>query len=131
MNILVVGGSSIGSLLACELSEEHNVVLVDSEKSSFRDLPSAFNGETVAGNILDPDFLTSAQNGSPDLAVIATMNEKVDVMCGQILVKVLKIPRVMVCVMDWRKADIYLNLNLEILSLSRMAVDKIKEEIRI
>ncbi|UCG55417.1 MAG: NAD-binding protein, partial [Dehalococcoidia bacterium] len=123
------GCSPIGSLLACELSEEHNVVLVDSESARFHDLPAGFNGETVAGNILDPRFLNSVEIKKLDLAVVATMDEKVDVMCGQIVMKILKVPKVMLCVMDWQKIDIYKKFNLETISLSRMAVDKIKEEI--
>ena len=129
MNILIVGCSPIGALLACELSEEHNVTLVDSESAEFKNLGEEFNGETMVGDILDPEFLNSLEIDKIDLAVVATMDEKTDVMCGQILVKIVKISRVMICIMDWQKTDMYKNFNLEILSLSQMAVNKIKANI--
>ena len=130
MNILVVGCSHIGSLLACELSEEHNVTLIDSESSGMKNLREEFNGEILVGDILDPEFLGSTEIKKIDLAVVATLDEKIDVMCGQILVKIVKIPRVMVCIMDHHKIDLYKNFNLEILSLSQMTVNKIIYKIR-
>ena len=126
MNILVVGCSPIGSLLSRELSEEHNVTLIDNESTGFKELSEEFNGKTVSGDILSPEFLRSLESDKLDLAVVATMDEKTDVMCGQILAKILNVSRVMICVMDWQKMDLYKNFNLEILSLSQMAVNKIK-----
>ena len=126
MNILVVGCSPIGSLLSRELSEEHNVTLIDNESTGFKELSEEFNGKTVSGDILSPEFLRSLESDKLDLAVVATMDEKTDVMCGQILAKILNISRVMICVMDWQKIDLYKNFNFEILSLSHMAVNKIK-----
>ncbi len=126
MNILVVGCSPIGSLLSRELSEEHNVTLIDNESTGFKELSEEFNGKTVSGDILSPEFLRSLESDKLDLAVVATMHEKTDVMCGQILAKILNVSRVMICVMDWQKMDLYKNFNFEILSLSHMAVNKIK-----
>ena len=126
MNILVVGCSPIGSLLSCELSEEHNITLIDSEGIGFKDLPEEFNGKAVVGDILSPEFLLSLESDKLDLAVVATMHEKTDIMCGQILAKIVNVPKVIICVMDWHKTDVYKNFNFEILSLSKMAVNKIK-----
>ena len=126
MNILVVGCSPIGSLLSCELSEEHNITLIDSDGIGFKDLPEEFNGKTVAGDILNPEFLRSLESDKLDLAVVATLHEKTDVMCGQILAKILNVSRVMICVMDWQKIDLYKNFDLEVLSHSQMAVNTIK-----
>ena len=129
MNILVVGCSPIGSLLSCELSEEHNVTLIDNEDTRFKELSEEFNGKTVAGNILSPEFLRSLESDKFDLAVVATMHEKIDIMCAQILAKIINISKVMICAMNWQKMDIYNNFNLEVLSLSHMAVNKIKLDI--
>jgi len=126
MNILVVGCSPIGSLLSCELSEKHNVTLIDSDNTGFKNLSEEFNGKTVFGDILNPEFLRSLESDKLDLAVVATMHEKTDIMCGQILAKILNVSRIIICVMDWQKIDVYKSFNLEILSLSQMAVNKIK-----
>jgi Trk K+ transport system NAD-binding subunit len=129
MNILVVGCSPIGALLSCELSEEHNVTLIDNEDTGFKDLSEKFNGKTVSGDILNPEFLRSLESDKLDLAVVATMHEQTDIMCGQILAKIVNVSKVTICVMDWQKIDLYKNFNLEILSLSQMAVNKIKLDI--
>ncbi len=61
MHVIIGGCGRVGAQLADQLSrDEHDVVIIDADPESFDRIGSAFNGETLIGNVIDKDTLQRA-----------------------------------------------------------------------
>src|SRR5690606_42105235 len=79
MNVVIVGGGEIGTLIAAELHEEHGVTIIDVEQ----DREQAFEALDVRflrGSGTDPDDLKAAGVEHADAFIACTSNDDVNVL---------------------------------------------------
>ena len=62
MRVIVVGCGRVGSALAYQLDNiEHQVTVIDKDKSAFDNLPLDFHGRTIEGDVLTRNVLVRAE----------------------------------------------------------------------
>ena len=132
MYVLIIGCGRVGSELAKLLqAEDHNVVVIDRNPKSFQRLGATFNGLTITGNGVELDILKEAGIEKANAVCVVTDGDNTNIMAAQIAKKMFKVPKVIARVYDPRRADIYKQLGLDIISgtilLASMIRDKIIE----
>ena len=79
MYIIIVGCGRVGTQLAKLLAEVgHNVVVIDKDAASFKNLGTDFNGLTVAGDGFDVDLLKEAGVEQADAFWVMTFMDSED-----------------------------------------------------
>ena len=117
MNVLIVGCGRVGAETARTLSAEgHNVTVLDKHEHSFQRLGTDFNGATLVGNGIDMATLRLAGAENTDAAAVVTNGDNTNVVAAQVLQKIFKIPKVMTRVYDPRRAYIYKQMGLDVVS---------------
>lgn len=132
MYIVIVGCGHVGSELAKLLTkEQHNVVVIDKDKSAFKNLGESFNGLTLEGNGFDLDLLKSAGIEKADAFCAVTNLDNVNLVSSQAAKKIFNISKVICRVYDSERARIYATLGLDVMSgtllFAAMIRDKITE----
>ncbi|MFH1406412.1 MAG: TrkA family potassium uptake protein [Candidatus Omnitrophota bacterium] len=132
MNVIIVGCGRVGARLARLLSEEgHNVTILDKNKNAFDQLGAAFNGVTLAGDGCQELMLKEAGIAKTDAFVAVTSSDNTNLMASQIAKKIFSVPKVIARVFDPKRARIYHELGLDVISgitlLAAMIRDKIIE----
>ena len=133
MYIVIIGCGRVGSELAQLLSSEgHNVVVVDKDPDGFERLGEGFNGLTVVGNGFTLDVLRNAGIEKAEAFCAVTHDDNTNIMASQIAKKIFNIPRVIARMYDPRRANIYKEFGLDIISgtelLAAMFRDKLIEK---
>ena len=83
MNFIVIGCGRVGSELSYSLFKNgHQVVVVDSNKSSFNRLHSDFHGRTVEGYELSADTLKRAGVATADGVAVVTNSDTMNAVIG-------------------------------------------------
>ncbi len=132
MYIIIVGCGRVGSELASLLQQEgHDVVIIDKDPKSFRRLGSNFNGITLTGNGYDTDLLKEAGIEKADAVCVVTNGDNTNIMAAQAAKNIFKVPKVIARVYDPKRASIYKQLGLDVISgtvlFAAMLRDKIIE----
>jgi trk system potassium uptake protein TrkA len=106
--IIIVGCGRIGSMLASDLSNEGNdVVIIDQECSKLDFLGSGFNGIRSVGVEFDNDVLIEAGISRADVFFAMTSNDNINLVAAQIASKVFGVKRVISRVNDPAKQFLY------------------------
>lgn len=114
MYIVIVGCGRIGSMLATDLSNEGNdVVIIDQDRLKLDLLGSGFNGLRSVGVEFDNDVLIEAGIGQADVFYAMTPNDNINLVAAQIASKVFGVKRVIARVNDPSKQFLYDQLGLE------------------
>lgn len=114
MKVIIMGCGRVGSRLAAMLdSEGHEVTVVDTKTSSFRRLPSGFNGSTVLGTGIDTDVLVKSGIERADVFVATTEGDNRNIMAAQVAQKVFNVPMVIARMYDVGRAEIYEKLGVK------------------
>lgn len=132
MYVIIVGCGRVGSELAALLSNEnHNVVIIDKDPSSFERLGGTFNGLTLIGNGFDQDLLRHAGIEKADAFCAVTNGDNTNLISAQVAKKIFNVPKVIARVYDPQRAHIYAALGMDIISgtilFAAMLRDKIIE----
>lgn len=123
MYIIIVGCGRIGSMLATDLSNEGNdVVIIDQDRLKLDDLGSGFNGLRSVGVEYDNDVLLEAGIDKADVFYAMTPNDNVNLVASQIAKKVFGVKRVISRVNDPNKQFLYDQLELESICPSSLTV---------
>lgn len=123
MYIIIVGCGRIGSMLATDLSNEGNdVVIIDQDRLKLDDLGSGFNGLRSIGVEYDNDVLLEAGIDKADVFYAMTPNDNVNLVASQIAKKVFGVKRVISRVNDPNKQFLYDQLELESICPSSLTV---------
>lgn len=123
MYIIIVGCGRIGSMLATDLSNEGNdVVIIDQDRLKLDDLGSGFNGLRTVGVEYDNDVLLEAGIDKADVFYAMTPNDNVNLVASQIAKKVFGVKRVISRVNDPNKQFLYDQLELESICPSSLTV---------
>ncbi|MDR2431458.1 MAG: TrkA family potassium uptake protein [Candidatus Margulisbacteria bacterium] len=130
MQALIVGCGRVGSELAQILSAGgHNVVVLDKNESSFKRLGDSFNGATILGNGIDTESLKLAGVERAAAAAVVTNGDNTNLMSAQIIKKIFGVPRVVARVYDPRRAALYRQFGLEIISGTTLVASLMRDVI--
>ncbi len=114
MYIIIVGCGRIGSMLATDLSNDGNdVVIIDRDRTQLEVLGSGFNGMRSVGVEYDNDVLLEAGIEKADVFYAMTPNDNVNLVAAQIASKVFGVKRVISRVNDPSKQFLYDQLGIE------------------
>lgn len=80
MNIVVVGGGKVGSILIEELSSHHDIILIDSNTRVVEDLSSAYDIQVIVGNGSDVDIQREAGVGKCDIFISVSNSDEINIM---------------------------------------------------
>jgi trk system potassium uptake protein TrkA len=117
MNILIVGCGRVGAESAQILSAAGcNVTVLDKNENSLQRLGADFNGATLVGNGIDMETLREAGVEKADAAVVVTNGDNTNVVAAQVIKKIFRVPKVMTRVYDPRRAYIYQQMGLDVVS---------------
>jgi len=130
MKVLIMGCGRVGSRLAGLLDADgHEVTILDINSTSFRRLPSEFNGTPLIGNGTDMEVLRRAGIEEADVFVAITQGDNRNVMAAQIAKHVFNVPRVMCRIYDPLRQELYNTLGLEAISPTTIFAEMLKERI--
>jgi len=97
MHIIIVGCGRVGSAWAGASSRGgDDVVVIDTDPGSFRQLGAGFNGVTMRGTGCDEEQLREAGIERCDAFVAATDSDSVNMMAAEIALRIYRVPRVVV-----------------------------------
>ena len=84
-NVMIVGGSKIGRTLAEEISEDHNVRLIDYDRPKAEKISTKLNDTMVVyGDGTDIEFLKAENIQDVDSFIAVTENEKTNLIAGML-----------------------------------------------
>ena len=84
-NVMIVGGSKIGRTLAEEISEDHNVRLIDYDRPKAEKISTKLNDAMVVyGDGTDIEFLKAENIQDVDSFIAVTENEKTNLIAGML-----------------------------------------------
>lgn len=130
--IIIVGCGRLGANLASTLSDEDgNVLIMDSNKESFRRLSSDFGGLSVVGNGTDLDALKNAQIEKASAVIAVTNDDNTNIMVVQLAREMFHVARVIARLYDPERESVYQDLGIDTICpaiLSAKEVDKLLEK---
>ena len=130
MNIIIIGCGKVGAKLAQVLSEEgHDIVIIDSDRSSFKSLKPNFNGITVTGVPIDQDVLKQAGIETADALAAVTPDDNVNIMACQVAKEIFKVPRVIARIYNPEREHVFHEFGLETICPTNLTVDVIRSKI--
>lgn len=130
MKIIIMGCGRVGAMLATMLDEDgHDVTTLDYKTTSFRRLPSTYQGKSLLGNGLDEEDLKKAGIESADAFIAVTQGDNRNVMSAQIAKKIYNVPRVICRIYDPLRRDIYDMLGLETISPTTVFAKMLKDKL--
>ncbi len=128
MKVIIVGCGRIGSGLAKHLSGLGNsVTVVDSNRSAFEQLGTAFTGRVVEGVGFDWDVLTRADIAHAEAVVAVTSSDDINAVVARLARLVFRVPKVIVRMYDSRKAEIYEQFGIQTLSTTKWGIKRAAE----
>jgi len=108
VKIVIIGCGRTGAFLAGILNEsDHDVTIIDLERSSFSHLPADFKGTTLLGNGTDLEILRSAGIDKADAVFALTQGDNRNLMAAQIAKQVFGVKHVISKVNDPIRASTY------------------------
>lgn len=130
MNIIVIGCGKVGSRLAQILADDgHDIVIVDSDRSSFKMLTPDFNGVTIVGVPIDQDVLKQAGIETADAFAAVTPDDNINIMACQVAKEIFKVPKVMARIYNPEREHVFHQFGLETICPTNMSVDVIRSKI--
>jgi trk system potassium uptake protein TrkA len=132
---LIVGGCGrLGSDIAEQLSgnDDHDVVVVDVDRTAFDRLGGAFNGETVLGNVTDRDTLEQAGIARADGLLAVTRFDNANLMAVQIADHLYGVPRTVARLFNPERESVYRKLGVRYVSgtgiLGKLFLNEFRED---
>lgn len=130
MKVLIVGCGRLGSELAHLLFEhEHEVSIIDIEKSAFDILKPNFRCHFVEGDALNQDNLKRAGIETADAVAAVTSNDSVNLVIGKVAHEIYNIKNVVARNFEPEVADLFEIFNLEVISGTNWGASRLEEMI--
>jgi len=127
MNVIVVGCGRVGVELAHTLHKEHTVTVIDKNARAFDQLGLDFLGRTAQGDALDRKVLQRAGVETAQALASVTSSDNVNAIVARIARDVFHVGRVVARVYKPSRAPIYEKLELQTVSSSSWAAQRIKQ----
>lgn len=117
MRFIVTGCGRTGSGLAQRLdAARHDVVVIDSDATSFDRLGPTFRGATVHGVGFDREVLQRAAIDRADGLAAVTGNDEVNAVVARLASRVFHVPKVVARLHDPLEAEIYRRLGVQVVA---------------
>ena len=130
LHVIIGGCGRVGAQLADELSrEEHDVVIIDTDPESFDRIGSAFNGETLIGNIVNKDTLQRAGIAHADALAAVTDLDNANLMAVQIAQELFDVPITIARLFNPQREDSYRKIRISYVSGTRLVARAIIKEL--
>lgn len=126
--VIVVGCSRLGALLASYLSNEgHNVVIIDMRKSAFSQLSAEFSGFTVVGDATEMEVLEQSRIHEADCLLAVTDRDNINLMVAQVGRTIFDVPTVIARVYDPAREAIYKEFGIDTISPTQLSAHALLE----
>lgn len=126
--ILIVGCGRLGTTIVEYLSNEReNIVIIDKNKENFINLPNSFSGFSLEGDATEVDTLLNAEILKAKTLIVITDDDNTNLMIAQMGKKIYQIPQVIARVYDTKREGLYKDLEIEIISPTRLFAEKLKK----
>ena len=128
MKVIILGCSRVGAMLAAWLAKEGNeVVVIDSQESSFLRLPKGVEIKKILGMGIEFDILKRAGIDKADVFLALTNSDNTNIAAAQIAQQKFKVPKVASRVYGPQRAKAFEELGLDIICPTVMVVEKFQE----
>ena len=134
MHIIVGGCGRLGAEIAEQLSDDpdNDIVVVDTDMLAFDRLGSAFNGETVVGDVTDRDVLERAGVARADGLLAVTRFDNANLMTVEIATHLYGVPRSVARLFNPERETVYRKLGVRYVSgtsiLAKMFLNEFRED---
>lgn len=122
MHVIVGGCGRLGSQIATKLSDDPNndVVAIDTNPLAFDRLGSAFNGETLIGNVTDRTVLERAGISHCDAMLAVTRSDNANLMAVEVATHLYHVPNVVARLFNPEREPVYRKLGIRYVSSTGM-----------
>jgi len=133
VHIIIGGSGQLGSQVAEQLSAdpELDVVVIDVDARALETLGTAFNGETMVGNITDRDVLEQAGVARADGLLAVTRSDNANLMAVQIAHHLYGVPRAVARLFNPSREQTYRRLGVRYVSatgiLSKLFINEFRD----
>ena len=126
--VVILGCSKVGAMLATWLADEGNeVVVIDSQESSFNRLPKGEKIRRILGIGIEYDILKKAGIEKAGVFLALTNSDNTNLAAAELAQHKFKVPKVACRVYGPQRAKAFEELGLNIICPTVMVVDKFKE----
>lgn len=131
MHIVIVGAGRIGRSLAEQLiSEDHELAVVDWNKSHCTALDESLGGLSIEGDATDTEVLNKAGAARADLLIATTKKDDVNLVTCQIAKHYFKISRTVSLVSAKQNVQLFRTLGVDIqIDINTILIGQIQEEL--
>lgn len=131
MHVIIGGCGRVGAQLADELSrDEHDVVIIDADPESFDRIGSAFNGETLIGDIINKDTLQRAGITNADAVAAVTNLDNANLMAVQIARELFDVQITIARLFNPQREDSYRKMGVSYVSGTRLVARAIMKQMK-
>lgn len=133
MHIIIGGSGQLGSQVAEQLSDDPDldIVVIDVDARALETLGSAFNGETMVGDITDRDVLEQAGVARADGLLAVTRSDNANLMSVQIAHHLYGVPRAVARLFNPSREQTYRKLGVRYVSatgiLSKLFINEFRD----
>ncbi|MBW3604245.1 MAG: TrkA family potassium uptake protein [Actinobacteria bacterium] len=132
VHVIIGGCGRVGAQLADQLSrEEHDVVIIDADPEAFDRIGSAFNGETLIGNIIDQQTLERAGIVAADVLAAVTNLDNANLMAVQIARELFDVKNTIARLFNPQREDSYRKMGVTYVSGTRLVARAIMKQLDI
>lgn len=129
MHVIIGGCGRVGAQLADQLSrDEHDVVIIDNDPEAFDRIGSAFNGETLIGNIINKNTLQRAGIEKADALAATTDLDNANLMAVQIARELFSVPITIARLFNPQREDSYRKMGITYVSGTRLVARAIMKQ---
>ena len=122
--IVIAGCGRLGSMLANHLSKAgNNVVVIDRDGESFRNLSADFSGYRIHMDAVEMAALRKAQIEKADCLLATTNRDNVNLMVAQIAKMIYQVPLVLARVYEPAHELIYRELGIQVVSPTQLSAE--------
>jgi trk system potassium uptake protein TrkA len=130
VHVIIGGCGRVGAQVADQLSsEEHDVVIIDANPEAFDAIGSAFNGETLIGNIINKDTLVRAGIDHADALAAVTDLDNANLMAVQMARELFDVPVTIARLFNPQREDSYRKMGVSYVSGTRLVARAIMKEL--
>jgi trk system potassium uptake protein len=131
VHIIVGGCGRLGAEIASRISDEgEDVVVIDIDRLAFDRLGTAFNGETIVGNITDRDVLVQAGVRKADGFMAVTRFDNANLMAVEIATHLYGVERSVARLFNPEREASYQKLGVRYVSATGMLAKQFLNEFR-
>lgn len=116
MRVVIVGCGRLGAILATNLDQSANdVVIIDTNSRAFRRLAPGYRGETIIGTGIDEDVLRKAGIETADVFIAVTEGDNRNIFAAQVAKLSFAVPQVFARIYDPIRAETYRKLGIDVI----------------